>query len=116
MDAGGLEGFGQGHRWQDGGESARLDHSCLTHPFPLLRALQVCARENAPTRWRAPRTFNTRQTLWIQPHHRSAHPRMALMTSSTLATHAMRGNTKSIQVSCSCAVAPAQPSRATTQS
>jgi hypothetical protein len=44
------------------------------------------------------------------------YPRMALMTSSTLATHAMRGNTRSIQVSCSFTVAAAQQSRTTTQS
>jgi hypothetical protein len=53
---------------------------------------------------------------WSQRHDRRAHPCMALMTSSTPATHAMRGNTRSLQVSCSCAVAAAQPSRTTTHS
>jgi hypothetical protein len=46
----------------------------------------------------------------------AGHPRMVLMTSSTLATHAMRGKTMSMQVSCSCTVPAAQQSRTTTQS
>ena len=86
VNAWGLNGFGQRYRRQDGGESVCLDHACLTHPFPLVRAWQACARGNAPTRSRALRPSTTRQTRWIQPHHRSADPWMALMTSSTLAS------------------------------
>jgi hypothetical protein len=48
VNARGVDGFGQGHCWHDGRESVCLDHSCLTHPFPLVRAWQSCARENAP--------------------------------------------------------------------
>ena len=111
-----IQGFGEDHRRQDAGQTACLDHACLTHAFPFVRAGNTGARRPHPTHLQTRTTFHPRRMRPIPRRSCCAHPRIALMTPSALATQAMRGNTRSIQVSCSCAVAAAQPSRTTTQS
>jgi hypothetical protein len=44
VDVGGVKGFGQGDRRQEGSESPDLGHSCLTPPFPPRKAM-ACLRE-----------------------------------------------------------------------
>ena len=112
----GIQGFAEGHRRQDAGQTACLDHACLTPALPVVRAGNTRARKPHATHVQTLDTSHPRRMRPIPRRPRCAHPWIALMTLSALATQAIRGNTKSMHVSCSCTVAAAQPSRTTTQS
>ena len=115
MEAYSLQGFRRGHRRQDGGQSPRMDHVCFTPLFPFIRAGNTLAGATPDTHAGAEHILSPLDAP--DP----AAPPVRLVTEgiddiADIGYQAMRGKTQFIQMSCSCAVAAAQPSRTTTQS